>query len=181
MTLDQETLMEIMTEASHRFHQQMRIAHRQNRLESFLEAMEMADLFPKHSSELFESNRNGKILIVGDSQINVNQLLGCFKQFGIPKERVEAILDYEKVSTYNFQHLQYNPNYRLILFGATPHSGKSMGDNSSIITHLENSDGYPKVVRLADDHGLKITKTGLKTALKLEIDIGYLEKSIVSP
>lgn len=175
MTIDQETLLEIITEASHRFHQQIRIAHKQDRLESFLESMEMADLIPKHSSELFESNRNGKILIVGDAQIGSNQLLGCFKQFGIPKDRVEAILDYEKVATYNFQHLQYNPNYRLILFGAIPHSGKSKGENSSIISHIEKTDGYPKVVRLTDEHGLKITKTSLKEALKHEIDIGYLD------
>ena len=39
---------------------------------------------------------------------------------------------------------------------------------------LENTDGYPKVVRLEDGHGLKITRTSLKSVLSKEIDSGYL-------
>jgi hypothetical protein len=62
-----------------------------------------------------------------------------------------------------------------VLFGPIPHSVSRKGDKPSIIAHLENNDGYPKVIRLTDTNGqLKITKSNLKEAIWREIESGYL-------
>lgn len=47
----------------------------------------------------------------------------------------------------------------------------------SIITALEQEDGYPPVLRLGENK-LKISKTGLKNALKTAITEGYIEQDL---
>jgi len=114
-------------------------------------------------------------LIFGESRLKEREIYGCLKEYGIDKERIELHLGYEEAKMFPFRNLQYNPNYRLILFGPVPHSGKGKEEYSSIITQIENGDGYPKVIRLTDGHGLKITKTSQKNAIRKEIDSGYLK------
>lgn len=123
---------------------------------------------------LYDTNPEGKILIIGATNIKEREIYGCLKKFGIDKNRIELHLGYEEAKNYQFGGIQYNPNYRLILFGAMPHSGKGKEERSSIITQIEDTDGYPKVIRLSDGHGLKLTKTSLKNAIKKEIETGYL-------
>ena len=72
------------------------------------------------------------------------------------------------------EKVYYNPNIRLILFGPIPHSTKGRDKYSSIINKLENTDGYPKIIRMTAGSGLKITKSNLKAVLKKEIYSGYL-------
>lgn len=83
----------------------------------------------------------------------------------ITKDRVELHLGYQEAKSFSFRSIRYNPNYRLILFGPVPHSAEGKQDKSSIISQIENDDGYPKVIRLIDSHSLKITKTTLKRAI----------------
>jgi len=61
-----------------------------------------------------------------------------------------------------------------MLFGPVPHSVNGKEDNSSIITIIENTDGYAKLIRLTDEHQLKFTKTSLKRAISYEFETGYL-------
>lgn len=83
-------------------------------------------------------------------------------------------LDYEDAENFNFEDLQYNPNTRLILVGPIPHSTKGKGKYSSIINKMENTDRYPKIIRMKAGNELKITKSNLKKVLRREIDSGYL-------
>lgn len=46
-----------------------------------------------------------------------------------------------------------------------PHSGHAKGDYSSVITALEQQEGYPPVVRMGTN-GLKITKTSFRNTLE---------------
>ena len=46
-----------------------------------------------------------------------------------------------------------------------PHSGKIKGNYRSIISALENQEGYPPVVRIGGKK-LKITKTSFREALE---------------
>ncbi|QNO15916.1 hypothetical protein HYG86_14635 [Alkalicella caledoniensis] len=134
----------------------------------------MIDLFPcEEESTLYDTYPDGKILIVGDSKIKENDIYGCLKEYGITKERVELHLGYDEVKSLSFNKIQYNPNW-LILVGPVPHSGKGKQDKSSIITQIENTDGYPKVIRLSAGHGLKLAKASITKAVSYEIQRGYL-------
>lgn len=173
--LTNEDLLNIITEASYRLHKEIKNAYDRDNLEGYLTTIGMSDLIPcVEESNDFETYPDGKILIIGAAQIKDYEVYGCLKEFGIDKDRIELHIGYDEAKTYPFKKIQYNPNYRLILFGPVPHSGKGKQDSSSIITEIEATDGYPKVIRLSDAHGLKLTKTSLKRALFQEINTGYL-------
>lgn len=176
MSVSNEQLIDLIAEASYRIHKEIKSAYKNGNLEDFLQKYNMADLLPKNNElDLFESNKDGKILIVGATRLKKAEMIGCAKKLGIDKRRLEIITEYEEIQKYSFGHTQYNPNYRLILVGPIPHSGISKGEKSSVLTEIEGKDGYPKVIRLRDSHGLKITKSGFTKVLSQEIDKGYLE------
>lgn len=175
MPITHEDLVDIITEASYQLHLKIKEAHNRGNLQDYLTKIGMGGLHPNEETPLYDSNPDGRILIFGDSQIKERQIYGVLKSIGIAKERVELYLDYKQVENYPFRKLRYNPNYRLILFGPVPHSGKGKQNHTSIITQLENTDGYTKVIRIGNSHGLKITKTSLKIAIEQEIYNGYLE------
>jgi len=175
MQITKEELLDLITEASFRLHREIKSAYKSGRLKDYLSSIGMEDLFPcEEKNTLYDTNPDGKILIIGESRIKEREIYGCLKEYGIDKERVELYLGYREAKNFSFRNIQYNPNYRLILFGPVPHSGEGKVEHSSIITQIENDDGYPKVVRLTDGHGLKITKTSLKKAISHEIESGYL-------
>ncbi len=174
MRITSDDLLDIMVEASNRLNREIREAFKRGNLEGYLDSIGMRDLFPVPEEPIFQTDPEGKILVIGEARIKEQQIYGCFKEFGITKDRVVLKTRYYEAKTFSFKDLQYNPNYRLILFGPVPHSVEGKGDSSSIIAQMENSDGYPKVVRLSDGHGLKLTKTSLKRAIAREIDSGYL-------
>ncbi|NLC26742.1 MAG: hypothetical protein GX777_09010 [Fastidiosipila sp.] len=176
MPITDDQLIDLIAEASYRLHKQIKAAHKQGSLETLLYSFNMADILPTVvADDSYLPHRDGTILIVGETNLRVNEIFGCAKDLGINKDRLELVVKYNDIPGYDFRKLQYNPNYSLILFGPSPHSGVSKKSRSSILTQLENMDGLPKIVRLEDSHGLKITKTGLKTALAREINNGYLE------
>ena len=176
MKVNSENLLDIIADASYRLHIGIKSAYKSGNLQGYLSSIGMIDLFPcENETQLYDTNPIGKILIVGDTKLKDNIIYGCLKGYGISKERIELQIGYEDIKNYSFKSIQYNPNYRLILFGPVPHSGECKKEKSSIITQIESMDGYPKVVRLTDGHGLKITKASLKNAIFQEIKIGYLE------
>lgn len=174
MKITGEELIDIIAEVSHRMHSNIKYAYRQGNLENYLTSIGMEDILAKTEKSFYDSEPDGKILIFGDSQIKEKDIFGCLKGLGISKDRVELHLGYEKAKRYQYTKLQYNPQYRLIIFGPIPHSVEGMMGYSSIISMLEDSHGYPRVVKLKDGHALKLTKTSLKTAIKESIDSGYL-------
>ena len=175
MRITKEDLLDIITEVSYRIHSELKRAYKSGTLEDYLVSIGMEDLYPREEViPIYETNPDGKILIIGDSHIKERQICGSLKEFGISKDRIEICLGYEVAKNFSFRSIQYNPNYRLIIFGPVPHSGKGKKDKSSIITQIESDDGYPKVIRLTDENGLKLTKTSLKRAISREIRSGYL-------
>lgn len=136
-----------------------------------LEKYGLVDLLPSTLSYFYDTQKNGNIILFGDSNLKMNQIHGCLKSLGIDKKRFEYV-SYDEVTNYNFKDLEYNNNYRLILMGPVPHSAKGMGDNNSVIEYLTKNKNVAKVVRL---DGLKVTKTSFKNAIVKEIESGYLE------
>lgn len=176
MKITDEELVYIVTEVSIRFSLRIRQAHKQSRLESFLKDIGMEDLLTEVGKEgRFESFPDGKIVVIGGSHISAGEIYSCFMRLGIPKERVDLLLDYNKFTNLDLGYLQYNPMFRLVIAGPTPHSGRGIGDHSSIIARLEEGSGFPKVIRLSNAHGLKITKTALTKAIMEQLEDGYLK------
>ena len=174
MDINLEKFKEIMLEASDRFYEEINKAYNEKRLGGFLQTFGMEDLIPQKDSEYFDTYPEGKILIIGSSPIKDKDILGCCKSLGLEKDRVELITDYTKINKYNFSKLEYNPNIRLILFGAIPHSTEGKGKYSSIINRIEDlPKAFAKSIRMGSN-GLKFTKSNLKETLETEINSGYL-------
>lgn len=119
--------------------------------------------------------QDGKILVVGDAQCRPKDLAGVAKDMEISPKRIEYI-DSGEATNYDFTQLEYSPRWCAVLFGATPHSTKGKGGDSSTIAHMENNrDRYPEVLRLRANNQLKITKTNFREALSKLMDAGLLE------
>lgn len=152
------------------------LANRTGQLEEMLEQWGLEDLIDKKqqsSNDFYDTYKDGKIVVLGGSQVKEKVLLGIIKELGLDKDRFEFCLDYDSIVRYQFSKLQYNPNYRLVIVGSMPHSTAGKGDSSSAISEMEKGNGYPKVVRLGTNE-LKITKTGFTKALQEQMAANYI-------
>lgn len=175
MDITAERLKDLIIEVDTQIHQNIRTAWKEHRLNDFLKSIGMEELIPKEVATFWEDSiKNGKIIIFGELRIKEREIMACMKNENISKDRVEIHLGYDELKRYNFERLRYNNNYRLILFGAVPHSVKDKGEYSSIIARMEQTDGYTKVIRLCSNEQLKITKSNLKKVIHDEIASGYL-------
>lgn len=142
--------------------------NRSGQLEDFLRLLGMEHLIQKESG--YEVYKTGKIVVIGQSDVKPEVLLSIAKQLGLDKKRFELYLEYEDAKNFNFQKMQWQPTYSLLMVGPMPHSGSSKGDYGSIISALESEDGYPPVVRLGTN-GLKITKSNFRVKLEEMIQL----------
>lgn len=150
---------ELKVELDERLTEILAKLNRTGKLEELLELLSLEHLLQLDSG--YTVRNTGKSVIIGQSEVKEEVFLSIIKGFGIDKSRVEICLDYEKPKTYNFKKMQWDPNYCAVLVGPMPHSGSAKGDNGSIISALENEDGYPPVIRLGSNQ-LKITKSDFK-------------------
>lgn len=136
------------------------------RLEDFLSLVGMSDLLGTNDKPV---NKYGKIIVIGASEVDERVLAGVAKSFGFDKDRFEFYLSYEFAKTFNFKKTLFNDAYSAIVFGPVPHSGHAKDAYSSIITAIENEEGYPRTARAGTD-GLKITKSSFRKTLQYLID-----------
>lgn len=147
-------------------------ANRRGTLEELLTKMGMCDLI-KPVSE-FESYRDGKIVVIGASEAKEDVLTSIARKVGIDKAHFEFCLDYHEAQKYNYRKLQYASQYRVVLFGAVPHSAVGKRDGSSIITEMESCNGYPRIERLWSNGAMKITKSNFKAMLEKLLTEQYI-------
>ena len=136
--------------------------NRKNQLEEFLKMIGHQDLIP--GKQIFQATKQGKIIVIGASDVKQNHLEGVVKEVGLDKNRFEFYLDYEDGIDRKVKTWQYNLNISAILVGPMPHSGEAKGDYGSVISALEQEDGYPPVFRLGNN-GLNISKSNFKEQL----------------
>lgn len=136
-----------------------------------LESYGLGDLVSASLPYFLDTQKNGNIILFGDSKIKIKDIHGCLKILGIDKKRFEHV-PFNEVTNYNFKKLEYNNSYRLILVGPMPHSAKGMGDKSSIIEWLISNKNIAKTIRFDN---LKVTKSAFKETIEKEIEMGYLE------
>lgn len=139
-------------------------------LMELLSVLGLEDMLPFQKAV---SNKQGKIVVIGQSEVKKNKLLAVAKELGLNKERFEFCLDYNEAKTFQYAKMQYSSKYSVVLIGAVPHSVKDKGDYSSVISRLEQQDGYPPVIRMGCNE-LKITKSNFEQKLKELINKGLL-------
>lgn len=146
-------------------------ANRNGQIEDLLRILGLSDIIGENT---FETYKEGKIVVIGGTEVKEETLAAIGKQMGIDKKRFEFCLNYKEIQKYDFRKMQYAPQYRVVLFGPTPHSGHGKGDSSSIITEIEKSEAYPRVERLISGQELKITKTNFREKLQQLIEEDYI-------
>lgn len=166
--LDYEELEEIIEKITAK----VTYANRLGNLEELLTKWELVDLIPQTSA--YETKKDGKIVVVGATEVKENVLNGIIKSLGLEKSRFEFCLDYEKAKTFQYKKLRYNPNYRVIMFGPVPHSSTGKNDSSSAIAEIKNHEGYPRVEVLIGNNTVKITKSNFRDALTKLIRENYI-------
>lgn len=147
-------------------------ANRRGTLKQLLQDMGMQDLLQPTST--FESYREGKIVVIGDSEVKEDRLRSIAGKAGIDKNRLEFCLEYGEAQKYNYKKLQYAPQCRVVLFGAVPHSSTGKGDSSSVIAEMESNDTYPRVERLWSNNTMKITKSNFKAVIEKLVAEQYI-------
>lgn len=163
---------EIMSALPNRITAILSKLNRSGRLEELLEFLDMEDLLEQEQD--FYSYKEGKIVVVGGTDVKEEVLLSIAKSMGLDKNRFEFCLDYKQIQKFDFRKMQYAPQYRLILFGPAPHSGHGKGDSGSIVAELEKSPAYPRVERLISGNELKITKSNFRDMLERLIQEDYI-------
>ena len=146
-------------------------ANTTDELQELLRLLDMDELI---ETEYFFSYQDGIILVIGESNVRKDNLIGIIKDIGLDPKRFEFVLDYNEAKTYEYSKLQYNSNYRTVLFGATPHKTTGTGHHSSVIEEMKAEDGYPRVVKLENNGSLKITKTNFRSKLEELVREGYI-------
>ena len=175
MVLDNTALTELLENIIEELTEKITYANRMDALHELLEELGLQRMMP--TPTVLETLKNGKIVVIGQSEIKEDVMRAIAKKLGI-KNEFEFVLDYYGAEKYPYKKLQYTSTYRLVMFGPIPHSTSGKGDSSSAIAEMESrKDMYPRVVRLCAGNELKITKTGFKRALYQLIDEGYLEQS----
>ena len=141
--------------------------NRTGQLEELLELLGMLNLIKKDA--VYEPYKTGKILIIGDTKVKEKDPRGIAKGQGINPDRLECCLEYKDSKTYDFEHVRYNAKYSLIMVGPMPHSGISKENYGSVISRLEQEEGFPPVVRLGTQN-LNISKSSVRNAFAEQIE-----------
>lgn len=117
--------------------------------------------------------KNGKIYVLGATEVKEEKLLAVAKELGLEKDRFVMNLTYDIGDCLST--LEFNYMVSAIMVGPLPHSGKGKGDSSSMISEMERKrDRFAPVIRLGTSE-LKITKSDFK--LKLE---SMLERGVIT-
>lgn len=161
-----------LSEILDKLYEMITLANRNDTLDALLSKWGLTELSTRKSS--YKTKHDGKIVVIGGSEVNKDILLGIVKNLGLDKDRFEFCLDYNSTKTYKYSKLHFNPDYRLVLFGPVPHSSIGKNDSSSVIAEMQTHEGYPKVEILGVNKSMRISKTNFKIALKKYIDEGFI-------
>lgn len=99
MKITKDRLLDIIAEASHRLHLELRRVYETGGLQEYLYGIGMSDLYPIDEITLYKTNPDGLILVFGDSSIKGCEIMGVMKDLGINKDRIELHLSYEEIKS----------------------------------------------------------------------------------
>lgn len=115
--------------------------------------------------EIFDGK---KILVLGDLAITKASIMEVAKcDFDVKSSQLELSSDYKDNKHFDINRLKNSTQYYGIIIGPNPHKMTGVGDNSSIVKTLKNSNNYPPFTEARTKSGvLKITKESFRKALR---------------
>ena len=143
------------------------------KIEEFLRLIDHEDLLGKTES-YFDPFKDGKIVVLGASELRPNDVIRALRDEGIEKDRIELHLEYDLGGYEVEKSIRWNSFVSLVLVGPIPHSLEGKGSYSSIMEMMERKQGYPPVIRLQIAGTPKITKTNLKEAVRTAVARDYI-------
>lgn len=132
-------------------------------LEDFLNLIGAENLLDDEDE--YKSSPSGYIVVIGDSQVKDEILVSVGRKLGIDKSKFIFVTSYDSAKKFDVTRIQYNSIYAAVICGPMPHKGASTGDYNSMISRLEQEDGYPPIKKLGE-HELHISKSNFKKALE---------------
>ena len=143
-------------------------ANRLDEIEVVLDKHNLRSIINPEELDRLAFDARAKILIIGASQINEDDIRRIAKKCKLNPDYIECELDYQGFKHYNFGKLEYNTSYRCVLIGPIPHSVPNKGSYESIISKMEKEiDKYPKIYKLQNKSDvLKITKNSLEEVFR---------------
>ena len=111
--------------------------------------------------------RNEQILVLGALAVGTKHLIGVAKTFGLTRDNLEFVEDYDKIKHYASRITPGNSRYRAIICGPMPHKVEDSDGYSSLVVKLQTeTDIYPYTVKCTvEANGMKITKSSFRNAL----------------
>lgn len=134
-----------------------------NSLSDFLVMIGHGDL----ATSLTKTYQQPKILVIGDSKVEVDTLREACRSMGFSEDRFDFVLGYNKATKYNYGQLKYNDTYTLVIFGPLAHSTRGKGSYSSIIAAMRSQpECFPHIMVATVREGtIKMTTTNFKETL----------------
>ena len=163
MPLEYDELEEIIEKTLEKVRIEIMNANRMGTLDLVLSKYGMETASPITSTR---QKSGDTILVLGNLNISKEDLNNLFRRYKVSSKNFEFV-EYDDVTNYNFVKLIANTAYTDIFVGPVPHKAAGIGNASSVIAYLQNSDEIPaKVTVLKDKAGdLKINKKTFKQAL----------------
>lgn len=139
------------------------LANRTGELGDLLRLLGMSDLLGDDGRAEVRPTR---VLVLGQSMTSEGKLRSIAKRRGFQGRDLEFVLEYDALKHFNFGKLRNSMTYRAVLVGPMPHSTPGKRDASSAVDEMEaHPETYPRVIRLRDASGLKITNNSFARAL----------------
>ena len=79
--------------------------NRSGQLEELLSLLGLGELLG--ITDEAEYSNDGKIIVIGQSEVSKEKLIAVAKNLGIAKDRFEFYLDYDDAKTFDFRRTQY--------------------------------------------------------------------------
>ena len=171
--MDKIDLVQLQEKVLQKITRELADAYSNGTVEDFFEKYDLKE--ESNDESFYYDINNSKIIVIGDSRISKSDMEGLAKHKGLNPQRIEFVLDYEKLTNFNFERFRNNMKYSDILVGPIPHKVKGLDAASSFLNMVNNQpDCFPRVIALRDSNELKITKQSflnglLKTRLYNEI------------
>lgn len=172
--MNNKDLVQLLEKIYEKLSKEITYAYHNDNLDEVLKKYELEDEENEIEHFYYDTNRS-KIIVIGGSRIDKNEMEYIAKHNGIDPRRIEFVLEFNKLTNYDFNKFKYNMSYSDILIGPIPHKVKGLDGSSSFLAMVkEDPKSFPNVIDLRNSHELKITKQSflnglLKTRLHNEI------------
>lgn len=164
--LDAEQMASLIASVTDKIEKELYIANRFGTLEVTLKKYNLEEEQEEISSSYYLPN--SKVLIIGATNVNKNDIYKTFKKINISPDRIEIIDDYDKLTGFDVEKLRNSMKYSDILVCAMPHKMKNIGDYPDMISMIEHNQAeFPLLNKITNESGeLKFSINGLKKAIE---------------